>query len=216
MVVLTIVTKKNGETFFFDEPFPKVHFMKLVSCSLYNSWYNLSTDGIIRAKFKEREFNFLTVPAGHHTYETLVNYFNQDKDNAESSAYTINGGIYFVSKNHDVSFVNGFDGLFSSATTKYQKTWFFAGLKKTTYFIHCDLIDKKQNYFNTQRSDLLAKFDVRGKAYEKVTYDASPQQPLRDCSTDSHVKSFTLSVRDQDGLLFDLNGLPLEFVLEIK
>ena len=37
MVVLTIVTQKNGEAIFFDEPIPQVHFMKLISCSLYNS-----------------------------------------------------------------------------------------------------------------------------------------------------------------------------------
>ena len=38
MVVLTIVTQKNGDTVYFDSPLPKVHFMKLLSCSLYNSW----------------------------------------------------------------------------------------------------------------------------------------------------------------------------------
>ena len=37
MVVLTIVTEKNGETIYFEDPIPKVHFMKLISCSLYNS-----------------------------------------------------------------------------------------------------------------------------------------------------------------------------------
>ena len=216
MVVLTIVTKKNGETFFFDEPFPKVHFMKLVSCSLYNSWKNLSTWGTVRATHGQRPFNLLSVPSGHHTLETLVVYLNQDKNKAESAAYTENGGIYFVSKRFNVDFVDGFADFFSSATTKDQKTWYFGGLKINSYFIHCDLIDKEENYFNTKKSDLLAKFDVRGKPYEKVTYDASPQQPFRDCSTDSHVKSITLSVRDQDGLLFDFNGLPLEFVLEIN
>ena len=33
----------------------------------------------------------------------------------------------------------------------------------TTYFIHCDLIDKSQNLFNGKRSDLLAMVDVKGK-----------------------------------------------------
>ena len=33
-----IVAQKNGDTVYFDQPFPKVHFMKLLSCSLYNSW----------------------------------------------------------------------------------------------------------------------------------------------------------------------------------
>ena len=45
MVVLTLVTQKNGETVYFDEPIPQVHFMKLLSCSLYNSWDTLKNEG---------------------------------------------------------------------------------------------------------------------------------------------------------------------------
>ena len=33
----------------------------------------------------------------------------------------------------------------------------------TSYFIHCDLIDRNFNFFNNKKSDLLAKIDVRGK-----------------------------------------------------
>ena len=62
----------------------------------------------------------------------------------------------------------------------------------TAYFSHCDLIDRNNNLFNSKRSDLLAKFDVTGKPYQKVRYDTSLQFPFRDCSTDSHVKSITL------------------------
>ena len=67
-----------------------------------------------------------------------------------------------------------------------------------------------------QKTDLLAKIDVRGKAYEKVRYDASPQQPIRNCSTSSYVNSITISVRDQDGELFDFKDMPLEFELELN
>ena len=45
MVVLTIVTSKNRETVYFDPPLPKVHFMKFLSCSLYNSWDTLKNEG---------------------------------------------------------------------------------------------------------------------------------------------------------------------------
>ena len=86
----------------------------------------------------------------------------------------------------------------------------------TSYFIHCDLIDKNNNLLNRKRSDLLAKFDVTGKPYVKVRYDTSSQQPFRDCSTDKHVNSITLSVRDQDGELFDFKGLPIEYELELN
>ena len=79
--------------------------------------------------------------------------------------------------------------------------------KPTSYFIHCDLIDRNLNFVNNKKSDLLAKIDVKGRPYEKVRYDASPQQPIRDCSTSSHVNSITISVRDQDGELFDFKDL---------
>ena len=86
----------------------------------------------------------------------------------------------------------------------------------TAYFIHCDLIDRNNNLFNGKRTDLLDKFDITGKPYEKVRYDTSLQFPYRDCSTDSHVNSITLSVRDQDAELFDFKGMPLEFEMELN
>ena len=88
--------------------------------------------------------------------------------------------------------------------------------RPTSYFIHCDLIDRNYNFVNNKKSDLLAKIDVKGRPYEKVRYDASPQQPIRDCSTSSHVNSITISVRDQDGELFDFKDMPLEFELELN
>ena len=89
-------------------------------------------------------------------------------------------------------------------------------IKQTAYFIRCDLIDRNYNFFNNKKSDLLAKIDVKGRPHEKVRYDASPQQPIRDCSTDSHVNSITISVRDQNGELFDFKDMPLEFELELN
>ena len=89
-------------------------------------------------------------------------------------------------------------------------------IKTTAYFIHCDLIDGNQNLFNGKRSNILAKLDITGKPYEKVRYDTSSQFPFRECSTDSHVYSVTLTVRDQDGELFDFKGMPLEFELELN
>ena len=51
---------------------------------------------------------------------------------------------------------------------------------------------------------------------KKITYEASSSQPIRDCSTSSHVHSITVSVKDEDGELFDFKGMPLEFELELN
>ena len=52
MVFITIVTRKNGEPIHFNEPIPKVKFIKLISCSLYNSWFNLNEESLIRINTK--------------------------------------------------------------------------------------------------------------------------------------------------------------------
>ena len=64
--------------------------------------------------------------------------------------------------------------------------------------------------------DVLAKFEMKGLPCEKVSYHPSPQEFLHDCSTGEFINSITLSVKDEDGELFDFKGLTLEFELEIN
>jgi len=86
----------------------------------------------------------------------------------------------------------------------------------SAYFIHCDLIDPSKNFFNGKRTDVLAKIDIRGLPYDKVTYPSRPQEAFRECSTGQHVHQITLSVKDESGEMFDFKGLPIEFVLELN
>ena len=87
----------------------------------------------------------------------------------------------------------------------------------STYFVHCDLIDKRQNLLNGKPSSVLARFDIRGKPFEKVHYQTPQPHVLRETdSGDYDVNSITLSVKDENGNLFDFNSMPLEFELEIN
>ena len=86
----------------------------------------------------------------------------------------------------------------------------------TTYFTHCDLVEKEQNLLSGNPSSVLARFDLRGSPFEKIHYQTAQQHVLRDTSTGDYVNSLTISVRDVNGELFDFNGLPLEFELEIN
>ena len=72
MVVLTIVTQKNGETVYFDEPIPQVHFMKLISCSLYNSWNTLKNEGTVLLVESDESLKVSKILSGHYTLETLA------------------------------------------------------------------------------------------------------------------------------------------------
>ena len=87
----------------------------------------------------------------------------------------------------------------------------------TTNFVHCDLIDKRQNLLNGKLSTVLARFDIRGQPFEKIHYQTPQEQVLRDTLTgDYDVNSLTISVQDENGNLFDFNDQPLEFELEIN
>ena len=82
---------------------------------------------------------------------------------------------------------------------------------KDSYFIHCDIIDTEQNLLNGKQSSVLARLDVKGTSYEKITYQTAQQHVLRDTSTGDYVNSLTISVN-----LFDFHGLPLEFEIELN
>ena len=75
MVVLTIVTQNNGETVFLDQAIPQVHFMKVISCSIYNSWHNLKKAKQIA--FKEAKEVLASIPQGHYTYQSLAEELTQ-------------------------------------------------------------------------------------------------------------------------------------------
>ena len=53
----------------------------------------------------------------------------------------------------------------------------------STYFVHCDLIDKRQNLLNGKPSTVLARFDIRGQPFEKVHYQTPQPHVLRDKQT---------------------------------
>ena len=220
MVVLTIVTQKNGETIFFDEPIPKAHFMKLISCSLYNSWDTLKNEGTFSIFQPDKSLSVSKIPQGHYTLEAMAKQLEKSFKKYEISAETYSPTGQLIISNHgrrplridrDLSIF-----LDIGRELKKERILVKQIKRPTSYFIHCDLIDRNFNFFNNKKSDLLANIDVKGRPYEKVRYDASTQQPIRDCSTSSHVNSITISVRDQDGALFDFKDMPLEFELELN
>ena len=222
MVVLTFVAQQNGETIYFGEPIPRVHFMKLISCSLYNSWYTLERQGSANLGNKGKN---ITLPVsqvlpGHYNLENIAQTIGSlfarydykletERNNPLGQLIIKNSGSSPIELDRDLASFLGID----------RKLLFITFVKRlsapTTYFIHCNLIDKQENLFNGKRSDILASFDVKGKPYEKVSYQASPQQVLRNCSSDEFITSITICMKDENGELFDFKGFPLLFELEL-
>ena len=216
MVLLTVVTNSNPHTLYFDHPIEKPSYIRLLSASLYNSWHNLKEEAVIYATDPSLEAILLP---GHYTVDSLVKEFNTLTTNNKkfvitAKAHTSVGAMIIHGGN--TRFSHGLLQLLdikslSPITVVKQLT------SPTTYFIHCDLIDKRQNLLNGKPSTVLARFDIRGQPFEKVNYQTPQQHVLRDTdSGDYDVNSITLSVKDENGNLFDFNDHPLEFEVEIN
>ena len=144
--------------------------------------------------------------------------FTDKAINLKAELNTMRGGLTISNPyNSDVQITNNLSKLlglgagFNGIMDVKQLT------SPSTYFIHCDLINKKQNLLNGKPSTVLARFDVRGQAFEKVHYKTPQPHVLRDTdSGDYDVNSITLSVKDEKGNLFDFNSMPLEFEVEIN
>ena len=216
MVLLTVITNSNPHTLYFDHPIEKPSSIRLLSASLYNSWHNLKKTGRITVHDKDNNPRSYILFPGFYTLEALAFIF----ENIFKAKYGITlpthinqptGSMIIanitgkkVLLDEDLADLLGYDReLIPLSFIKQLKT-------PTTYFVHCDLVDKKQNLLNGKPSTVLARFDIRGKAFEKVNYQTPQPQVLRDTSSgDYDVNSITLSVQDE-------KTMPLEFEVEIN
>ena len=218
MVLLTVVTTSNPHTLYFDHPIEKPNYIRLLSASLYNSWHTLKEEAIIYADTPNTTLDTKILP-GHYTVDDLVDGFNDLSKN--NPKFVISAKVYTTV---GVMIIYGGNTRFSNnllqllGIRKLLPITFVKRLTSpSTYFVHCNLIDKRQNLFNGKPSTVLARFDVRGKPFEKVHYQTPQPHVLRETdSGDYDVNSITLSVKDEKGNLFDFNNHPLEFEVEIN
>ena len=218
MVLLTVVTNSNPHTLYFDHPIEKPSYIRLLSASLYNSWHNLKEEAVIYADAPNRTLEAKLLP-GHYTADALVKEFNTlstnnpkfvitAKANTSVGAMIIHGGNTRFS--HGLLQLLGIQKL-SPITFVKRLT------APSTYFVHCDLINKRQNLLNGKPSTVLARFDICGQSFEKVNYQTQQPHVLRDTDSGEYdVNSITLSVKDENGNLFDFNNQPLEFQVVIN
>jgi len=166
------------------------------------------------------------IPQGHYNLVSLVKELKSSFDEKKSDIKNVkietnkpNSVLKITNLDHDSYQINvshDLADLIGSGTRLGAITYVKKLNIPSYYFIHCDLIDPSNNFLNGKRSDILAKIDIRGSPYDRVTYPSLPQEALRECSTGQHVHQITLSVKDEDGEMFDFNGLPIEIVLELN
>ena len=165
MVLLTVFTTSNPRTLYFDHPIEKPRYIRLLSISLYNSWYNLKYSDKISVTKPDGSTKEHLFQPGHYTFDSLVHGFANIKQNSPSldikaqvnqpiGGTVINNpkGVRFGP--HLVELLRVNPAVATTTITTNLKSPF-------SYFVHCDLMDKKQNLLNGKPSTLLARFDMR-------------------------------------------------------
>ena len=166
---------------------------------------------------------YVSITAGHYTPEsmakTITEAFKKKKISIDVETHTSLGVMNILNPMNRYSFTlsNNLKDLFGVVSQVNSNILVRRFNSKNSYFIHSDLVDKRQNLLNGKPSTLFAKLDVKGQLYTKITYQAIQPHVLRDTdSSDYDVNSITISVQDEKGNLFDFNGMPLEFEVEIN
>ena len=170
MVLLTVVTNSNPHTLYFDHPIEKPSYIRLLSASLYNSWNTLKEEAVISANNSNKTLEAKLLP-GYYNVDSLVKEFNDlsahnPKFVISAKAYKPIGSMIIYGNN--VTFSHGLLQLLG-----IQRLSLITFVKRltspSTYFVHCDLIDKRQNLLSGKPSTVLARFDIRGQPFEKFT-----------------------------------------------
>ena len=225
MVLLTVVTTSNPHTLYFDHPIEKPNYIRLLSMSLYNSWYNLVENATITYTNSVNNKSLIKsfIP-GHYTIKQLAKEiqvaFPPDTVILTTELNTIRGGMTIYNPDREEITVSSNLAKLMGINPDINGGGIIDVKRLTspsTYFVHCDLIDKKQNLLNEKPSSVLARFDIQGKPFEKVHYQTPQPHVFRDTSSGEYdVNSITLSVQDKNGNLFNFDGMPLEFEVEIN
>jgi len=149
-----IESDKNGFTTYINPPLTNITHVRLVSCSLYNSWNNL-TGGVLKVYAKDGSgYSEYNIPDAHYTPATLSKEFAKHGSTLtiglpyewELSASTVNKPI---------------QDLLGFENNKFK--WNYP----SNYEVHCNLV---QSYDNGYLSHVIAKFPPKGNPYGLVEY----------------------------------------------
>ena len=224
MTILTIFTNANDQTVYFKNPLSRgFEYIRLVSCSLFNSWYNLKERGEI-GFVDERGItttkrispgNYILSSIGKKLEEIFADESVEVKFDDASGPIVIKNPLKKnVLFDRDLTYLLGMSP--GNPRTRLKTQAVINRLASfNNYFIHCDIMDKEENLFNGKPSTILACFDVNGKSFERVEY-SSKDITMKKITSGKYIYSIRITVTDENGELIDFNNFPLRFEIEIK
>ena len=225
MTIVTIITNANDQTVYFEKPIERgFEYIRLVSCSLFNSWYNLKERGEIG--FVDNSITTTKIiPPGNYSLSSIGKkmqelfereYVAVKFDDARGPIVLENPYNKKIIFDRDLTFLFGLNENEEISRTQLKKQAVINRLASfNNYFIHCDLMDKEENLFNGKPSTILACFDVNGKSFERVEY-SSKDITMKKITSGKYMSSIRITVTDENGELIDFNNLPLRFEIEFK
>ena len=231
MVVLTFLLNSNDQTIWLDQPIENFEFIRLISCSFYNSWTNLKERGEIGIYDDKNVSSVKRIYPGNFTISTLgkelkvilekegiIVTLDQAKgpiviENPLGKKVIFDGDLSIL-----LSLIEENKNLIKRQHRHRLKTGDTIINRLVSFknlIINCDLIDRNENFFNEKPSNVLACFDVKGSPFERVEY-SSTRSPFRKISGGKKIiDSLRITVKEETGEVIDFNGLPLRFEIEI-
>ena len=150
MVLLTIVALSNPHTVYFDHDIAKPNYIRLLSVSMYNSWYNLKENAAVSTLPSDTgSAARLILPPGYYTIDSLAEEFNnmiKIKVKLDLPANTnMPTGAMVITNLNKVQFTKNLVKLLGTDPSVFITSYIKRLNSPSTYFVHCDLVDKDQN-----------------------------------------------------------------------
>ena len=204
MTILTIITNANDHTVYFENPLERgFEYIRLISCSLFNSWYNLKEKGEIGFVDNSGITTTKRITPGNYTLSSigkkLKEFFNDEGvevkfDDASGPIVIENPLNKSVLFDRDLTYLLGLGS--GNPRERLKRQAVINRLASfNNYFIHCDLMDKDENLFNGKPSTILACFDVDGKSFERVKY-SSPEITMKKITSGKYIIFFNQNHSD--------------------
>ena len=193
-MIVFLNSDQNPFTTYLNPPI-RAHKVRLISCSLYNSWYNL-IGGTATVGGTANN-----IPDSHYKPQTLA------KELAKHNI-TLKTGLpheWKLTTGSGTTVNQPIKDLLGYKVVNGQNTFFWN--VPSNYEIHCDLV---YTYENGSRSKVMAKFPPKGNPFDLVEYRPIPLEYDLPCDLVTEV-NITIKV---DGKTVNFNGRKISLVLE--
>ena len=153
MVVVTIIADS------IDHTIGKSKYIRLLSCSLYNSWYNLRRRGEISISDRKDNSSIQLIPPAilcKYSLESLTEALEEIVSEEKGFTVSMNQWQFLIPKKRDLNSIEMMlypSRLISVCKRKNSISRFTSF---NSYLVHCDLLDKDENLCNGESLSILA------------------------------------------------------------